>query len=218
MQKSAIISLLASLPTFQAASATQLGKMAETMQIESVQKRKPFALRVPPLTHYVLPLSANVNLFRESGMSFGMRLPLGVLWPIRLEVGQVMWLRCADKGWVGLLSSDVMAKLMLDSAEIRTAILQSMLASSRHATNQLEQYACSDLTGRVAQLLLDLHEDNNGNMIKYAHSHLAQLLNAQRESVSLIIGRFRRAGWVATSYGRIRIEDERALLRIAFQY
>ena len=218
MEKQAILHLLSALPAFAEASETQLEKVANTMWFEQIKKRTPLALRVPPSTHYVLPLSANINLFREGETDFGMRLPLGVLWPIRLEIGQVMWLRCAESGWVGLLSSAIVEQLMLDSAEIRNAILQAMLASSRHATNQLEQYACSDLTGRVAQLLLDLHEDNNGNIIKYAHSNLAEILNAQRESVSLIIGRFRKAGWVATSYGRIRIEDKLALSRIAFQY
>ena len=218
MQKLATVRLLSTIPAFENASATQLEKLAETMQIEPIRKRAPLALRVPPATHFILPLTTNINLYRAGETEFGMRLPQGVLWPVRLEPDQVMWLRCTDNGWVGLLSSELVEQLMLSSAEIRTAILQAMLASNRHVTNQLEQYACSDLTGRVAQLLLDLHEDNNGNIIKYAHSHLAQILNAQRESVSLIIGRFRRAGWVATSYGRIRVEDERALSRIAFQY
>lgn len=218
MENQAIVSLLATIPAFQRASKAELAKLANTIHIERISRRTPLALSVPPVTHYALPLTANIHLFREGESEFGLRLPQGVLWPVQLAQGQVIWLRCVDEGWVGLLSSAVVERLMLDSAEIRTAILQAMLASDRYATNQLEQYACSDLTGRVAQLLLDLQAEGKGNIIHYAHSQLAQLLNAQRESVSLIIGRFRRAGWIATSYGRICIEDTRALARIAFQY
>lgn len=104
------------------------------------------------------------------------------------------------------------------SIEMRFHILKSLLTSSTYLASELEQYACNTLTGRIANLLVTLSEVTANDAIYYSHSQLAGLLNAQRESVSMIIGQFRRNGWVETSYGCITILDCLALRRLATNY
>lgn len=157
-------------------------------------------------------------LNRINGVSFGIRLPQRVLWPIEPEPDVELVVRCNGEGKVGLLSSQQICLLMHRSADMRLYILKSLLTSSTYLTDELEQYACNNLTGRIAKLLIELSELNSADTIKYSHSQLANLLNAQRESVSMIIGQFRRNRWVETSYGCITILDCLALRRLATNY
>ena len=167
---------------------------------------------------YLLPLSDNLMLNRINGVSFGIRLPQRVLWPIEPEPEVELVVRCNGEGEIGLLSSQQICLLMHRSADMRLYILKSLLTSSTYLTDELEQYACNNLTGRIAKLLLELSEGNSAETINYSHAQLAELLNAQRESVSMIIGQFRRNRWVETSYGCIVILDSVALNRLATNY
>lgn len=214
---------LAQIPAFQTLSSQVRTEIVRTMQLEQITKQTPLVLRVPPETHYLLPLSDNLTLHR--GQRFGMRLPLGVLWPVTLARDDERQVRCMpfdrelpQAGWLAVLAPKTVNHLLTTSAETRISILQAILQSNQYVTNELEQYACNDLTGRVASLLLDLHRASKRGIIYYAHSQLAQLLNVQRETVSVIIGRFRRAGWVVTNYGRIEVTDCASLTRIAHGY
>lgn len=158
-------------------------------------------------------------LNRINGVSFGIRLPQHVLWPIEPEPAVELVVRANGQGEVGILSQESLNGLMQLSAETRLCILQSLLSSSTYLSAELEQYACNNLTGRIAKLLLELAAQTPAqNTIYYSHAQLANLLNAQRESVSMIIGQFRRSQWIQTSYGRITIGDSGALNRLATNY
>ena len=186
--------------------------------VQTVTKRSPIALDGDEGRFYIFSLTSNLMLHRQNGVLFGMRLPEAVLWSIVLEPDVCYWVRSTGVGEVVILSSDEIAQLLKHSAECRLYVLQSLLHSSDYLTNELEQYACNDLTGRVARLLIELQQTANSNSIEYSHSRLADLLNAQRESISMIIGRFRRKGWVTTSYGCIEILNSAELTHLAQMY
>ncbi len=210
--------LLSQLPAFQPIPSHLRADIARNLHVVSVSKHKPYRLFYPPATHYLLPLSENLTLHKSGDVLFGLRLPHGVLWPVMLKPNEEMQVRSTVGGQLAVLSAESVTKLLRLSAETRFALLQCICQSQTHITNELEQYACNDLSGRVARLLLDLEQTSATNTIRYAHSQLAALLNAQRESVSVIIGRFRRAGWLETSYGCVKISDHTALLRMAEHY
>ena len=211
-------SLLAALPAFRPISSEKRAMVAQSLQVTAIKKQTPFVLTYPPATYYLLPLTPNLTLHRTSNVEFGMRLPQGVLWPVTLQPNEQVQIRCVTEGQLGILSTRAMAELLQLSPRVRQALMQSICLSESHISSELEQYTCNDLSGRVARLLLDLEQSASSNIIHYVHVQLAALLNAQRESVSVIIGRFRRAGWITTSYGRIKIDDHNALLRLANHY
>ena len=218
MQTDHTSTLLGELPAFRPISTSLRGEIANNLRVEPVCRNAPVCLDLPTGNHYLLPLSGNLTLHHVGDAFFGMLLPVGVLWPVVLNPGKAVEVRSNSPGYLGILSSESVGRLMSLSAETRIAILQSICQSDNYLTTQLEQYACNDLSGRVAQLLLELQRGSEDGMIHYAHSQLAGLLNAQRESVSVIIGRFRRAGWLATSYGRIELLQPNALRQVSQSY
>lgn len=215
-------SVLTQIPAFQTLPERSRAAVASTMEVIAIGRTTPLTLRVPPTTHYIVPLTANLTLHRvASSTAFGMRLPQGVLWPITLAAGSVMEVRCRQKGLVGLLSADHINTLMRTDANVRLVMLQAVLASHEHITLEIEQYTANTLTGRVAHLLLQLSadpENNTNRTVFYGHAQLAELINARRESVSIVIGRFRAAGWIKTAYSRIQLLDIPALENIATQF
>lgn len=211
-------SLLGTLSAFRPISHERRCIVARALQVDPIHQHTPFVLTYPPATYYLLPLSTNLTLHRTSHVAFGLRLPQGVLWPISLQPEEQVQIRCTRDGQLGILSAAAMSELLQLSSTVRRALLQSLCLSQSHISSELEQYTCNDLSGRVARLLLDLEQSAHTQIIHYVHAQLADLLNAQRESVSVIIGRFRRAGWITTNYGRIQIDDHEALLRLANQY
>ena len=210
------VAILEQVPAFANLSARSLAAIQQTMQDVAIGRKNPLTLHVPPTTHYILSLSANLTLHRSAAVEFGMRLPQGVLWPIALTPDATVEIRCREDGRVGLLSADCVNQLMQSDADLRLAMLQAAIASQQHITLEIEQYMGNSLTGRVAHLLLQLAAEQN--TIHYGHAHLASLLNAQRESVSIVVGRFRKAGWIRTRYGRIQLLDRAALNHLATHF
>ncbi len=210
--------VLQQLPAFRQLSARSLQAIADTLHTVTIGRDTPFILRVPPNTHYIIPLTTNLTLHRHHDNPFGMRLPHGVLWPITLAHNTVLSIRCHTQGLIGSLSSEHVNALMRIDADVRLAILKAAIASQQHITLELEQYMANTLTGRTAHLLLQLAADQRKPLLHYNHAQLATLLNVQRESVTLVLGRFRKAGWITTHYGRIELTDPAALERIANQF
>lgn len=82
---------------------------------------------------------------------------------------------------------------------------------------RLAAMTTSDLSGRVAHVLLALREDASRDppVVKVSHEALAQLLGARRQSISRVLRRFRRDGVVGSGYRSITIIDLQALRGIA---
>lgn len=208
--------LLRNLPLFTPLSSQAMASLQASLRVVPILKRQPLTLVVPPTTHYIIPLTSNLTLHRSADGHFGLRLPRGVLWPIALAADSTAEVRCSTSGTVGLLSSACVNHLMQTDAALRMAMLQAAVASQAHITLELEQYLGNSLTGRVAHTLLALAADQP--VIRYSHAELAALLNAQRESISLVLGRFRKAGWIQTRYGRIEIREHAPLHMLATQF
>lgn len=81
--------------------------------------------------------------------------------------------------------------------------------------NNLEDVAYKKLPERLAMLLLELANNQNGLIKGVSHQSLADHLGTYRETVSAILRDFKRQGVVELGYRRIVILDVEALKEIA---
>lgn len=81
--------------------------------------------------------------------------------------------------------------------------------------NSLEDVAYKKLPERLAMLLLELSDYEDGLIKGVSHQSLADHLGTYRETVSAILRDFKRQGLVELGYRRINIVDVEALKEIA---
>ena len=81
--------------------------------------------------------------------------------------------------------------------------------------NNLEDVAYKKLPERLAALLVELSNQENGLIQGVSHQALADRLGTYRETVSAILRDFKRQGWVELGYRRINILDAEELKEIA---
>ena len=84
----------------------------------------------------------------------------------------------------------------------------------RRLQNKLEDLVLRSAPARVAQTLLRLwDEETEGEEapIPLTHRELADLVGATRETVSSVLGRFEREGWISKGRGSIRLLNLAAL-------
>ena len=86
------------------------------------------------------------------------------------------------------------------------------------AEKNMESFLYKGVRERLAQLLLKLSrdygiKDSRGRLlrIKITHQDLANIIGSSRETVSLTLGDFRRAGFIDINERKIIIKDEEAL-------
>lgn len=81
---------------------------------------------------------------------------------------------------------------------------------------RLTELQTQSVEHRLAYALLSLsrpdpHSDAEATCISLTHEELAQLISTRRQTVTTILGRFARAGWVTRSAKRIDVHDRTAL-------
>src|SRR5260370_6351630 len=73
---------------------------------------------------------------------------------------------------------------------------------------QLEQLAFQEVPVRIAQALIQLAEDNGGELpSSITHESVAKLISSTRETVSKILAQFAEEGLVELGYRRILVLD-----------
>ena len=81
-----------------------------------------------------------------------------------------------------------------------------------------QNVACNrmhELEGRLAKWLLMVRDRQNSNSFILTHDFLAQMLGAQRASVTLAAGILQRAGFIEYHRGKIEIVDEAKLQQVS---
>jgi CRP-like cAMP-binding protein len=94
-------------------------------------------------------------------------------------------------------------------------LLQTYGARLMQVENSLEDVAYKKLPERLASLLLDLGDNDNGVIEGISHQALAGHLGTYRETVSAILRDFKRQGLVELGYRRITIVDADGLREAA---
>jgi CRP-like cAMP-binding protein len=117
--------------------------------------------------------------------------------------------RPAVMAWVG------------EHPEVSTRLLRVLARRLRRTNSTLRDLVFVDVPGRVAGVLLDLHDryarsdgDPQGVLVSHGltQSHLAQLVGASRETVNKALSDFTARGWIKRQRkGEVMITDLEAL-------
>jgi CRP/FNR family transcriptional regulator, cyclic AMP receptor protein len=87
-------------------------------------------------------------------------------------------------------------------------LLEKLIHRSRVLTASVKSLALMDVYGRVARLLLELAEDDRGELVireKLTQQDIASRVGASREMVSKILGDLAKGGYLSISHKRIAI-------------
>jgi CRP/FNR family transcriptional regulator, cyclic AMP receptor protein len=81
--------------------------------------------------------------------------------------------------------------------------------------NRLTELSFLDVAGRVAALLLRLHEKSGDQISGYSHQDLADQVGTYRETVTQVLNQFRQKGLIELQRKEIVILDPKGLQQIA---
>lgn len=126
-----------------------------------------------------------------------------------------VFVEAADKVSVWVIPAGEARNMTMQYPILGWGLLQTYGERLLQVENSLEDVAYKKLPERLAMLLLDLGDDQNGLIKGVSHQSLADHLGTYRETVSAILRDFKRQGLVELGYRRINIVDVESLRDIA---
>lgn len=90
--------------------------------------------------------------------------------------------------------------------DLALAMIQSLSKTVRMLSQEINQISFLPAERRIASFLVKESEDGN-KTITYTHEEIASLIGSTRVTVSRAISKFKKAGWIKTSYREIEVLD-----------
>lgn len=116
-----------------------------------------------------------------------------------------------------VLSRHDLEELMLEYPQVAIRVVEVVTQRLQQARAFLQEMAFNDLTGRVANLLLRLADQETNTIAGHSHEELATMVGCLRESFTVVLDRFKQSNAVATGRRHIKITDRDQLVRIIEQ-
>jgi CRP/FNR family cyclic AMP-dependent transcriptional regulator len=91
---------------------------------------------------------------------------------------------------------------MQENFQVAQKLMQILVSRLREADRNIESLALLDVYGRVARLLLDLSEEEDGKRLvrqKISKQDMARMIGASREMVSKVMRDLEVGGYIITS-------------------
>ncbi len=105
-------------------------------------------------------------------------------------------------------------RCLADNFDVALYIMRNLVKRLRTADRQIESLALMDVYGRVARLLLEMAEDEEGIKVvrrKISKQDIAKMIGASREMVSRVMKDLSQQGLIEEGNGRIVLRDKIAL-------
>jgi len=102
-------------------------------------------------------------------------------------------------------------KALAGNVDLCLNIMKSLVLRLREANHKIESLALMDVYGRVAKLLLDLSELENGLRVirrKVTKQDMAKMVGASREMVSRVMKDLESNGYIRIEEGRIVLAED----------
>lgn len=99
-------------------------------------------------------------------------------------------------------------RCMQENFQVAQKLMQILVRRLREADRNIESLALLDVYGRVARLLLDLSEEENGKRLvkkKISKQDMARMIGASREMVSKVMRDLEIGGYIVTEGDHITI-------------
>jgi CRP/FNR family cyclic AMP-dependent transcriptional regulator len=97
-------------------------------------------------------------------------------------------------------------------------IIQNLVKRLREADRKIESLALIDVYGRVARLLIDMAQNEDGKWVVQhapAKQEIARMIGASREMVSRVVKDLHRKGLIRAEKRRIDVLDKPSMQRRA---
>ena len=110
-----------------------------------------------------------------------------------------------------VISKADFTRALSENTELCLNIMMSLVLRLREANHKIESLALMDVYGRVAKLLLDNSEKENGVRIvkrKITKLDMAKMVGASREMVSRVMKDLEHRGFVRVESGRIVLNED----------
>ena len=110
-----------------------------------------------------------------------------------------------------VISKADFTRALSENTELCLNIMKSLVLRLREANHKIESLALMDVYGRVAKLLLDNSEKENGVRIvkrKFTKLDMAKMVGASREMVSRVMKDLEHRGFVRVESGRIVLNED----------
>ena len=110
-----------------------------------------------------------------------------------------------------VISKADFTRALSENTELCLNIMKSLVLRLREANHKIESLALMDVYGRVAKLLLDNSEKENGVRIvkrKITKLDMAKMVGASREMVSRVMKDLEHRGFVRVESGRIGLNED----------
>lgn len=123
-----------------------------------------------------------------------------------------------EEGQIGMLANDDVENLIRNKPEIALKMLRIMCKRLRHAQIQVRDLALKDTYGRVASMLLMLAKDHGQETpagviidLSLSRQELANLIGTTRETVTRVLGDFKKYKCIELEKQAITIIDQEKL-------
>jgi len=101
-------------------------------------------------------------------------------------------------------------KCLSENFEMTTAVMRSLVRRLREADRKIGSLALLDVYGRVARLLLDMSEEQNGQKVvakRLPKQDIAKMIGASREMVSRVMKDLQMGGYIEMRGSSIVLHD-----------
>ena len=102
-------------------------------------------------------------------------------------------------------------RALAENVDLGLNIMKSLVLRLREANHKIESLALLDVYGRVAKLLFDMSEKENGVRIvktKVSRQDMAKMVGASREMVSRVMRDLELSGYIQITDGRMEIKGD----------
>lgn len=215
------LELLSAMDIFQDLPEADINALMDMSPIHTARKGATIYGPDGPEVLFLLK-SGRAELFRLS--SDGKKLTLAiveagtfigemVLVGLRLEGTYAVAL---EDSVICALSRHDVESLILNYPPVALRFIETLAHRLQETRNSLQDMIFSDLTGRVASLLLNVG-GKDGVVEGYSHQDLAAMVGCLRESFTAVLDRFKRTHAVDTGRRHIQILDRAQLERVVEQ-
>ena len=223
IEETSKIDLLRAMDLFQDLSKEEIESLMKNTPMTTAKKGAVFyRAKDGPEVLFMLK-SGKVELYRQSPEGRKLTVAIveqGTFFGVMPLVGQQhqdTYAVALEDSAVCALSRHDLRLLMLEYPKVAFRIVEVLAHRLEQTRNALQEMVFSDITGRVASLLLRLADEETQVIEGYSHQDLASMVGCLRESFTDALYRFKKSKALAVSRRRIEILDRSQLESVITQ-
>lgn len=194
---------------FEEMTSEEMGKLAGETRMESVRKKTPIFFPGDPSQQVYLLKEGRVKLSRIS--EEGREVTIALLEPGEIfgelevlgDAPRDTLAEALDDSKICVVNKKIFLEMVSSKPEFSFRLTKLIGFRMRKIESRVEDLVFRDVPARLAHLLLELSKDYGRKTekgiflkIKITHQEIANLIGSIRETVSAVLGDFRRDGWI----------------------